>query len=211
MTSEQSWSYMHLMSGGASHLKEVTIPLAERLEAEFPGGTEHTPLDGKENGPMSMKARYTNTLSTIEMLTGVCVFLGSWGAKRFLDDIYDLKVRPHLRKLLGEKLSPIVQPPANVPAPKKHYCLVLGLWYPAIEKAVFVAAIGEDADELLRNEEAIKQVHLSAERELLLLREDDTILLYVVRENLPLEGLRFRTLEETLGFLALPRPQNEAP
>lgn len=130
MTNNETWSYRHLMLGKSSLLRAVTFPLAEQLEVDLPGRTERTPLDDNPTGPMSLKERPTNTLSAIELLTGVLVFLGGWGAKRFLDDIYDLKIRPRFRALLGEKLSPIVQPPPHVPAPRKHYCFVVGLWYP---------------------------------------------------------------------------------
>lgn len=179
--------------------------MAEQLESDFPHGSE--PPQEDQDGPLSVKPRYTNALSAIELLTGVLIFLGSWGAKRFLDEIYDVRIRPRFRAMLGEKLQPIVQPPADVPAPRKHYCLVLGLWHPVLAKAVLVAAVGEDSGELLRNEQVIKAVHLSAERELVGMSANDSILLYVLREHVPTGGLHFSRLEDALAHLALPTIQ----
>jgi hypothetical protein len=202
MTTDEPWSYTVLFSGGSSHLRQLSLPFAEVLEAGLPDRSAVPPIHRTSASPLFLEGRHRNELSALEALAGVLLFLSTWGAKRILDDIYEVKIRPGFRALLGENLPRIED--ANRPsfAPPKHYCAVLAIWHERTQKAVVVAVIGTSAAEILAGEESIVQVHLEAEQ--LLDREPspDPVLLYVVEAGQTTGAMGFDRLEQVIEYLS---------
>jgi hypothetical protein len=179
MTTNGDWSFTVLALGGAEHVREQCIPLAEALvEASTHQGTpEHHKLP---ESPMflSERPRATATLGLAESLVGIIVFLSGWGAKRLLDDVYEFKLRPHVRRILGE---PGTQQASCRPAS----AFVLSLWHDAHARGVVVVAIGSSRVGLLDSEARVRDVQLHAEQFVASIAAESPIALYPVIDGVP--------------------------
>lgn len=116
---------------------------------------------------------------------------------RFLDDIYELTIRPHVKRLLGaeDTARPITHTPR---------AFMFAVWHTPLDRAVVVVAVGTSPAELMQSEELIGQVHREAYE---LLERDipsGSVLLYVINRGDPSGPLFFESIGQVLHFLQNP-------
>lgn len=193
------WSYSVVASGGATFMREVCAPLSEQLEADFPGqvamlrGTaDRTTPPGLETpqGPKALPG-------AVDAMVGVMVFLGVWGIKRLLDDVYELKIRPRVRKLLGE-----ADKTAQLSSGRSR-AFLFAVSYGSAERTVVAIALGETLAEVAANEHFVPEVHLHAYE--LLERGDQQgrpVLAYLISDGrFSSEPLLFENIVQVHEFL----------
>jgi len=141
-----------LISFGPSHfLRGVVIPLAEDVERI---AKDH-PVEGDD-------AEWSPGLSGnpqagFTLLSGVvCVvaFIGSWAAKKALDELYTHKIGPLLRNALSAYF--------HSHATGKKYAVSLLVKNSSARTSIVIAAIGSSIEEIERSESLISSVLASA-------------------------------------------------
>ena len=205
MANSDAWSYTVLVSGTANHIRNVSLPLAEGLQREFPDHESVPSTHREATSPLFLKGRLQNAASAVDVMVGILVFLGTWGAKRVLDDVYEVKIRPRFRALLGEKLPKIDDTRRPAIAPRRHHCALVAIWHEKVQRAVVVAAVGASPEEVLVNEDAVVRTHIAADDTLDDLPSTAPVVLYVVEQGKAGPALTFSSLEEAMRHLALPR------
>ena len=188
------WSYMILTVGNSRFIRGVSVPLSEALEAEFPG--RQVDLGEEEVRPPLPKGVPVNALPTaFEAIVGVLLFLGAWGAKRLLDDVYELTIRPHVRRILGADHDAAL---ATAEVPR---AFMLAIWHISQQRAVIVVAIGKSATEFAQSEELIAQVHREACQFLEQDSRTEPVVLYTIIAGDRSGPSLFESIGQALHFL----------
>jgi hypothetical protein len=191
------WSYTVLTVGSARFIRSVSAPVCEALEAEFPG--RHVdPSEQEVRPPLPSGVHVTALPTALEAIVGVLIFLGAWGAKRFLDDVYELTIRPHVRRLLGAEDDAAT---SIADAPR---AFMFAIWHTSLQRTVAVVAVGKSPAELAQSEQLIAQVHREAcdllEREI----PSKPVVLYVISGGERSGPSFFESIGQTLHFLQNP-------
>jgi hypothetical protein len=177
MSPNSDWSFIVLALGGADDERERQL-LTDALSAEFPGRQSSGGDLERPASPMFLEPRARANaplgLGLTESIIGIIIFLTGCVAKRLLDDVYELKMRAQVRKLLGERSKP------SAPSSGYKHGFVLTLWHDSSARGVVVAAIGSSHAGLLESEALVSVVHLHAEQALPSIPAALPIALYVI-------------------------------
>jgi hypothetical protein len=132
--------------------RALGIPLTEALEA---GGIEFR----KEDLPAFLRApgRPVAGASSIAAVFGVLVFLGSWAAKKVLDELYATKLRPKIDEVVR---SPKAQ--ALRGSPGKKWLFQLGVWYDEERVLILLTLVGNNLRAVMAQEHLLPQLHALA-------------------------------------------------
>jgi hypothetical protein len=87
-----------LLIGQAHFVRKVAIPLHEALEdlaRAYPASPEEEAWEPEL--PHGLYASFT----ALSGLAGIVLFIGGWGAKKALDELYDSTIKTKVRKALG--------------------------------------------------------------------------------------------------------------
>jgi hypothetical protein len=188
------WSYTILTVGNSRFIRGVSVPLSEALEAEFPG--RQVDLGEEEVRPPLPKGVPVNALPTaFEAIVGVLVFLGAWGAKRFLDDVYELTIRPHVRRILRTDHDAT---PSTAEAPR---AFMLAIGHISQQRMVIVVAIAKSPTEFAQSEELIAQVHREACQLLEKGSRTEPVVLYAITAGDCSGPSFFESIGQALHFL----------
>lgn len=192
---ESAWSFTVLGVGQANHLRNCCAPFAAALSSEL-ANHEGIPARHLENdSPLGFarRAQPRAALSGMEAMVGVLLFVLGWGAKRVLDDVYEVKVRPHIRKLLGENVTPSVRPAI----------VVVAIWHERLQKGAIIAFGGDSLDGRSASEAKVSSIHLKAERLLELDQSGKPLVLFGVHNGLLVQGpLFFESLPQVYQHLS---------
>lgn len=192
MSSGRDWSFVVAAIGGAND-SDARAALAESLLREFPD-REGLP-DDDALGPHA-RVNPALGLGLTESIVGIVIFLTGCVAKRLVDDVYDLKMRAHVRKLLGERAKPTES------SRRYEHGFVLTLWHAERGRGVVVAAIGSSPAGLLESEALMGAVHLQAEQDLAAAPADRPIALYPIVDGALQPPQYFASLAEAHELIA---------
>ena len=121
---------------------------------------------------------------------GVFTFFGTWVASKFLDEVYEAKFQPAIRKVLGLAGSNLTG--ANAKKPKM---LQLGISYAEKNVFILIGIVEDSFEEILKSENRIKPVHANAVDWIDANGVGKPIHLYIInRGNVNLEPELFDTL-----------------
>lgn len=84
-------SERYLSFGQSCFVREVAIPAGETIEEI---AKEYPCVDEAE---LKIVPQPTASLSGLDALIGVSIFLGGWAGTKFLDEIYDTKLGPAIK------------------------------------------------------------------------------------------------------------------
>ena len=148
--------YTSLASGNALFLRALPIPLASDLEfAAREANLEYVPEPLGEVFGIDKRAKALGLESAVAV--GLILFVSSWLAKKILDEVYDIKLKPIIRRAI-QRADDIV-----IFGDKKHSLIFLvGIYHQDKETLVLVALKAKDKAELLKDLEMINNVHAAA-------------------------------------------------
>jgi len=197
MTARDDWTFTVLAVGGAEHIRARCVPLAEALSAEFPDHEGLPKPHDETSSPahLAESFRAHTTFGLAESLVGIVVFLTGWGAKRLLDDVYDLKIRSHVREILGEADGAVPS------AQRRKTAFVFTIWHDTLSRGVVVVAAGSSRAGLLDSETRVTAVHLEAAKTLARDPKNKPISLYVILDGAPQSPLFFDNVGEAYEFV----------
>lgn len=183
-----------VFAGGDQHwFRNVSIPLIESLEHEI---MDDDSITFKYDLPdyLQVDSRpKADAAVLIGGVVGIFAFFASWLATKVLDDVYEVKIQPAIRKALGAadtKLSG-----ANATKPKM---LQLGVSYADKNVFILIGIVDDTFDEILRAEHMVKSVHKSAVEWINKNDACQPIHLYIIdRGNVNLEPMQFDNLQLT--------------
>lgn len=141
-------------NGNSSVFRALGVPFSQSIEVDDAIDIHNGDLPL----PLQLQPRPRMAAGAIVAGIGVLiVFVGSWAAKKILDEFYAIKIRPKLRKVLGAPDA------ATLPnGPTNKWLFQVGIWYD--EEAVFIllTIVGDSLEDLLRQEHLIPLLHSHA-------------------------------------------------
>ncbi|MBL8856399.1 MAG: hypothetical protein JNK57_20705 [Planctomycetaceae bacterium] len=156
-THSESIGYTIFASGDSEFFNAAPIPLADCFEAAFVN--DDSPVFTSELPEfLSVDSRpKADGGVVLAGIVGVFAFFSAWLAKKVLDDVYEIKLRPSIRKALGaadDKLDG-----ANAAKPKM---LMVGFSYSDRQIFILIGIVGDSFEEILASEHMIRTVHENA-------------------------------------------------
>lgn len=184
---DSDWSFT-VLAGGQADFLDRCKPIAQALSSELPN---HQGIPAHHNDKESPLGLVRHTLphasfTDVGAIFGVLLFVVGWAVKRVLDDVYEVKVRPHFRKWLGE---------INTTASKREIFFI-AIWDERLQKGAVVAISGDSPDGRLASESTVTGLHFEAEHFLKVDQSGKPIVLFIVHNGLVQEPALFETLSE---------------
>ncbi|MCV6620421.1 MAG: hypothetical protein OIF51_01555 [Cellvibrionaceae bacterium] len=130
--------------GKSAFIRQVVVPVGEQVEKI---ANEHPCTQDLE---IKLQGRPQACGTGLEALIGICVFLGGWGVKKFLDEIYELKYAPIVR----EKLAKYMEAAGE----DKKYSLSISVRKKNKSSSVLICCVGSDIEEIQASEVHIPTV-----------------------------------------------------
>jgi hypothetical protein len=183
--------YTGISSGNASFLRAFPIPLASDIELV----AKETEIEYESIQTIDVfsvdKRPKAMGMESIAV-AGIILFIGSWFAKKLLDEIYDLKLKPVIRRAIQRADEVIIF------GAKKHSLIFLvGIYHRDKEKLVLVAVKTKDKTELLSGLEKIKDVHAIARQKVEMLKYHAPLHLYVIENGkVNIEPIQLDNMQE---------------
>ena len=161
-------SERYLAVGQITFMKEVAIPVGEVIEEvakEYPCAND---LD------LRIDPRPKAFLSGLDALIGVAIFLGGWAGTKFLDEIYEAKLGPTIKKYF--------RPYIEARGVDKKYSLAILARKRGVGGSVLICCIGSSIEEIESSERHIP-VALAIAKELLDSSSENSVYLYVIESG----------------------------
>lgn len=158
----------YLVFGQKAFIKEVAIPAGEVIEdvaKEYPLANEFD---------IQIPHRPTAFLSELDALIGIFVCLGSWAGTKLLDEIYDAKLGPRIKKLF--------RPYIENRGIDKKYSIAIVARKRGTTGSILICCIGSSIEEIESSEKHIPAALALAEQ-LLDLSKNDSVYLYVIENG----------------------------
>jgi hypothetical protein len=184
-------SYAILSSGNSKIFRAISIPLASNIETMADdAGLKHRPLP--DNGVFTINSNPRAICTEGAAAVGILLFVGSWFASKILDEIYEIKLKPIIRKVI-QKADEI-----ELFSSKKHtFSFIVGIHYEDQGKLVIVALKTNKKNDLLENLEFINNFHTIALRNIEQTSDELPIHLYIVEDGKAnQEPIRLNNLQE---------------
>jgi len=180
-------SERYLSFGQSCFVREVAIPAGETIEEI---AKEYPCVDEAE---LNIVPQPTASLSGLDALIGVSIFLGGWAGTKFLDEIYDAKLGPaikgYFRKYIERSGS------------DKKYSLSILARSKETSGAVLICCVGSSIEEIELSERRIPRA-LGVTEKLLSSSKNKSVYLYVIESGkINLEPKAFDNLEGALEGL----------
>jgi hypothetical protein len=187
-----------LFSGGDSQfLRSVSIPLAEVLGQDLANDESTRFTDDRPDFLNTSSRPGADATILIGGIVGVFAFFSSWLASKILDDIYETKFQPAIRKVLGAADAKLKG--ANA---KKAKMFLMGISYADKEVFILIGIVGDTFAEILGWEHMIETVHGIAVRWIDSNSSDQPIHLYIVdRGKVNIEPILFDNLISAHGYI----------
>jgi len=161
-------SERYLAFGQNIFVKEVAIPVGEVIEEvakEYPCA---------DDVDLRIAPRPIAFLSGLDALIGISVFLGGWAGTKFLDEIYDAK--------LGPKIKKYFQPYIEKRGADKKYSIAILARKRGTGGSVLICCIGSSIEEIESSERHIPAT-LTIAKELLDSSKENSVYLYVIESG----------------------------
>lgn len=149
--------YTVFASGDSQFFNTASVPLAECLESAFVD--DDSPVftnDLPEYLSVDSRPKADGGV-VLAGIVGVFAFLTTWLAKKVLDDVYELKLRPSIRKALGAADNQLKG--TNAAKPKM---LMVGISYADRQIFILIGIVGDSFEEILASEHMFHTVHANA-------------------------------------------------
>jgi len=156
-TQSESIGYTVFASGDSEFFRAASILLAECLKTAFVD--DDSPVLTTELPKfLSVDSRpKADGGVVLAGIVGVFAFLTTWFAKKLLDDVYEIKLRPSIREALGA--ADVKLDGANAAKPKM---LMVGISYSDRQIFILIGVVGDTFEEILASERIIPMVHANA-------------------------------------------------
>lgn len=166
-----------VVGGNSAFIRAFGIPLAEELEkvAEMLNMRLTAPPDQRM---FVQDARPKNIEILSAGIFGVLLFIPAWFAKKVLDEVYDLKLKPIVRGII-KKADEI----EIFASRKKYKTFILSVFYEEYGTLVIVAVKERTLDELASSLDKITAVHMGALATLQERRSPEPVHLYIVSDG----------------------------
>lgn len=161
-------SERYLTVGQSVFVKEVAIPVGEVIEEV---AKEYPCIDDVD---LKINTHPKAFLSGLDALIGIAVFLGSWAGTKFLDEIYDAKLGPIIKR----HFRPYIEKRGS----DKKYSLAILARKRGAGGSVLICCIGSSIEEIESSERHIP-VALTIAEELLDSSKDNSVYLYVIENG----------------------------
>jgi hypothetical protein len=152
--SSASITFQVICAGNSAVLRAIGIPLCEALEAD-PTGIEIR--EQELPAVLQIDKRPVAGVSAIAATFGVIAFLGSWAAKKTLDELYASKIRPKIDEVVRSSKA---QELRNKPG--KKWLFQLGVWYEEERVFILLVLVGNDLKQVMAQELLLPQLHSQA-------------------------------------------------
>lgn len=192
-----SVGYTSVCAGDASFLRALPIPLASDLEVVAKEAEiKHENLPTIDVFAVDKRPKNLGLESAVA--AGIILFVGSWFAKKLLDEIYDLKLKPVIRRVIQKSDEITI-----FGKKKRSFVFLVGVYYRDEEKLVLVALKAKDKAVLVNDLERIRDVHTSAYRKLTMPEYDRPLHLYVLENGQAnVEPIQLRNMQEAYETIA---------
>jgi hypothetical protein len=149
--------YRVAASGNSDFYRAVSIPLAEALEHDLKRDDSATVANDLPDYIDISSEPMADGAVLIGGIVGVFAFFASWLATRLLDDIYESRFQPAIRRALGTADQRMHGANAS-----KSKVLQVGISYADKRVFILIAIIAETFADVLNSEHMIKTVHHNA-------------------------------------------------
>ncbi|MBA3964362.1 MAG: hypothetical protein H0X47_01015 [Nitrospirales bacterium] len=187
---ESRFGYTVFAGGDRNFLRSVSIPLVEILDNYLESDESATFTEDLPDYLAIDSRPAAEAAILIGGVVGVFAFFASWLATKILDDIYEAKLQPAIRRALGTADQKLEETNS-----RKAKMLLLGISYAEKRVFILICIVGETFVEILNSEHMIKMVHRNAVVWIENNSFSEPIHLYIVNHgNVNLEPLRFDSL-----------------
>jgi len=183
--------YSIVSVGNSRFFRALAIPFASDMEL-LAKGTElsYEPVPDDEVFAVDTRQKAIGTETAVAV--GIVLFVGSWFAKKILDEIYDIKLKPIIRNVI-QKADEIVISGAR----KRGLSFVVGIHHQDKQTLVLVVLKTKEKNELLGNLETIRNVHAAARQNVEQSKYDAPLHLYVIEDGkVNVEPIQLRSMQE---------------
>jgi hypothetical protein len=171
------FSYSVLCVGDAEFIRTAAIPLGQELE-DVLGQQGRGKDEWPDAPPLGVSPEPGMDLWLPELL-GVLLFLGSWTARKLLDELYATKLQPHVKRWLAKADRKVRRRRKGEPT------FSISLWYEDLNIVVVVVLKGESYAALADASELALSVHREGLEWALNHPDDGPVFLYVVAGDSP--------------------------
>ena len=182
--------YTVFAGGDSRFFSSVAFPLTAALEEEL-RGDDSVKKTKKLPDFLHVDSRPQADASVIiGGVVGIFMFFTSWLGKKVLDEIYEAKFRPAIKRALGEVDN-------NMSKEKKRSLTMLQVGVSYNDKRVFIliGIVGYTFSEILASEHMLASVHRNAVEWIENNSFAEPILLYIINHgNVNVEPIRFDSL-----------------
>jgi len=170
----KSIAFNIVVSGDSAFIRSFGVPLAEWLEKNAKAlNMQLTELPNQELFYLDTHPKNIE-LSTVGIF-GVLLFIPTWFAKKVLDEVYDLKIKPIVKGILKKADGVEI-----FSSKKKYKTFVFSMFYEEHNALIVVAIKEKSLDALASSLEIIPSVHVSALATLQEGNHKEPIHLYIV-------------------------------
>ncbi|MFH1817588.1 MAG: hypothetical protein ABIK08_15500 [Pseudomonadota bacterium] len=153
------FDYTFVSAGDSFSLRNAVIPFVEALEQELDSASAEAGIEHFSAGSVLETKRGPTAdggfLTTIAV--GVIAFVGGWAGNKFLDEIYEAKLKPIIKDRLGKLDLGLAQ--SAKPSPKH---LQVGIWYEDRKVLVLVVIEAEEYQQMIDSVDLVTNAHNSA-------------------------------------------------
>lgn len=190
----ESIGFTTIAEGDSKFIMTFGVPIAEELdEMSAPLNMHVRPLPDHKMFLLDTGAKNIETFTV--GVFGVLLFLPGWFAKKLLDEIYDLKLKPVVRKILKQANE------IEIYASKKKYkTFTLSVYYKEYSTVVIVAVKERGLDELATSLDRIRAAHAAALATLQTSSSPEPVHLYLIKDGkVNVEPYMHKTFASALG------------
>ncbi len=184
-------NYTVLTQGGSSFFKNFAIPLVDELDTL--NSIKHKKLP--ENAVLSLDSRIRNHDVAIVGLMGVILFLPGLFAVKVLDELYEIKIKPKVQKIIRRADEIEI-----FKSKKKCFVQVSSIFHEELNTLIIVAAKESDLEQFYKTVEQLNVFAQVALRNLKATSQKDKVHLYIAtEEKINLKPFIHENLESALS------------
>lgn len=187
--------YCNLASGDSTYFRNIAIPLAEELENQ----TDFLfCLEKKRNviNPYEIKSHVVNDLPVLAGVFGVGFFLSKWVLSKFLDEVYDIKLKPIFRNIINKANGTEIIKKRN-----GYHVFLVSVYYEDLGKVIVVALKEKELDNITDYLETAREVHISALDKINSGKDSNFLYLYLIEQGIVSEPLGLNNFNDVFDKL----------
>lgn len=176
-----------LAFGHSIFMKEVVIPVSETIEEV----AKESPCS--QDVELSLTSRPTASLSGLDALIGIVIYLAGWATTKFLDEVYDAKLGPTIKNYL----RPYIQKSGS----NKKYSVTILAKKRDFKASVLICCIGSSLMEIESGEKLIPKALILAEN-LIDSTSENSVFIYTIENGkINVSPEAYKSLDSALNGL----------